>query len=70
MAQDSWEDKEGKNFFGKEAAGVYILARDTGRILALKRSADVQQSHTWGIPGGKMEKGETPEQGAAQREVE
>jgi 8-oxo-dGTP pyrophosphatase MutT (NUDIX family) len=64
----NWEDRDSKSFFGKEAAGVYILARDTGRILALKRSDHVMQSRTWGIPGGKQEEGETPEQGAA-REV-
>jgi 8-oxo-dGTP pyrophosphatase MutT (NUDIX family) len=64
----NWKDRDGRSFFGQEASGVYILARDTGRILALKRSDNVRESRTWGIPGGKTEEGETPEQGAT-REV-
>ncbi|MFH1157296.1 MAG: NUDIX hydrolase [Pseudomonadota bacterium] len=62
------KDTDGMGKWGREGAGVYILARDTGRILALKRSAHVRSPHTWGIPGGKMEEGETPEQTAI-REV-
>ncbi|MCK4944880.1 MAG: NUDIX hydrolase [Alphaproteobacteria bacterium] len=62
------EDIDGTGKWGREGAGVYILARDTGRILALKRSANVRSPRTWGIPGGKMEDGETPEQTAV-REV-
>ncbi|MDP2206058.1 MAG: NUDIX hydrolase [Alphaproteobacteria bacterium] len=65
---DKSEDINGKDLFGREGAGVLILARDTGRILAVKRSDNVQQSRTWGIPGGKIEGGEKPEQAAA-REV-
>ena len=62
------EDMDGSKKFGREGAGVYILAKDTGRILALKRSANVRSPCTWGIPGGKMEEGETPKQTAV-REV-
>lgn len=56
-------------FFGREGAGVLIMAKDTGRVLALKRSDNVQQPRTWGVPGGRMEEGENPYE-AAMREVQ
>lgn len=39
-----------------------------GKILFLKRHADKPQGNTWGLPAGKMEKGEDPRSAAA-REV-
>lgn len=51
-------------YFGSEGAGILVYARDTGRFLAVKRSDNVLQPRTWGIPGGKLEEGETPEEGA------
>lgn len=39
-----------------------------GHILFLHRSENVSQPGTWAIPGGKVEKGETPEQ-AVCREI-
>lgn len=49
-----------------EAAGCYCEWKD--KILLLKRSPHKPQGHTWGIPGGKLEEGETP-RGAVVREV-
>ena len=40
-----------------------------GKILYLKRHADKPQGNTWGLPAGKMEKGEDPRT-AAVREVQ
>ena len=41
-----------------KAAGVWFLARDTGRYLYLLRN-DPKHPGTWGLPGGKIEAGET-----------
>lgn len=46
-------------------AGVLVLARDTGRFLALKRSDHVQHGRTWAVTGGLIDPGETPAQAAA-----
>jgi len=32
-----------------------IAARNTGRVLLLRRSAEVNEGGTWGTPGGKIE---------------
>lgn len=45
-------------------AGVVYIFDNEGRILLQKRADD----HTWCVPGGNMELGETPEQ-AARREA-
>jgi 8-oxo-dGTP pyrophosphatase MutT (NUDIX family) len=45
-------------FPGVETAGCYCEYQD--KILLLQRSTDKSQPHTWGIPGGKMEEGESP----------
>ncbi len=41
-----------------EAAGCYCEWTD--KILLLKRHHQKPQGNTWGVPGGKMEKNETP----------
>lgn len=52
----------------KVGAGV-IFQTPTGRVLLLRRAADEKNyGGHWGLPGGKAEDGETPEQ-AARREV-
>ena len=55
----------GKEFVGKDSkptagAGV-ILVTPEGEALFLKRSDRGDQPGTWGIPGGGIEPGETPE---------
>lgn len=47
------------------AAGIMLI--HDGRVLLLKRAADSDHGGTWGLPGGHIEDGETPEQ-AARRE--
>lgn len=49
-----------------EAAGCFCSFQD--QFLLLKRHPEKPQGETWGIPGGKLEKGETPLKGAI-REV-
>ena len=48
----------------RRGAGILVLARDTGRFMALKRSDHVHNGRTWALAGGLLDPGETPEQGA------
>ena len=41
-----------------KAVGVWFRSRDTGRYLYLLRN-DVKHPGAWGLPGGKIETGET-----------
>ncbi len=58
-------DKDSKNIPIRRGAGILVLARDTGRFLALKRSDHVANGRTWALAGGLLDPGETPEEGAA-----
>lgn len=49
-----------KSFRYKRGAGILVLARDTGRFLAMKRSDHVQHGRTWALTGGLVEPGEEP----------
>lgn len=51
-------------YWGRQAAGILVIAADTRRFLLLKRSGWVNEPYTWGIPGGAIDRGETPRQGA------
>jgi 8-oxo-dGTP pyrophosphatase MutT (NUDIX family) len=51
-------------FWGRAAAGSILIARDTGRVCLAHRSPNVQEPNTWGMWGGAMDKGESPEQTA------
>ena len=55
-------------FWGKEAAGVLFLAKDTRRFMLAHRSPNVEQPNTWGTWGGAINAGETAKQ-AAEREA-
>lgn len=44
-----------------EVASCYCAYED--KILLLKRHPNKSQGNTWGVPAGKMEKGETPRMG-------
>jgi len=49
-----------KNFHPSiEVAGCYCEYED--KILLLKRTPHKHQGDTWGIPGGKLDEGETPQ---------
>lgn len=71
---DRESDQEHKNyyrqtgFYGKIGSGCIILAKDTGRILLPKRSAEVTEPHTWGTWGGAVDIGEDTKY-SAMREV-
>lgn len=55
-------------FWGEEAAGAYLVARDTGRVLLVLRSAHCTQPYTWSCIGGAIDPGEDVEE-ALRREV-
>lgn len=60
-------DKPPKDFSPRvSVVACFIEFED--QVLFLHRSENVSQPGTWGIPGGKIEKGETPEE-AIYREV-
>ncbi len=42
------------NFWGSAGAGILFYAYESDRYLLLKRSAEVQQPNTWGVPGGAV----------------
>lgn len=48
---------------------VAIIIRD-GKVLVARRAADKSFAGKWEFPGGKIEKGETPEQAAAREMME
>lgn len=44
-----------------KVAGVAIIDQDKNKVLAGKRNADRLVGGMWEFPGGKIEKGETPQ---------
>ena len=51
-----------------KVAGAAIIDQDKNKVLAGKRNADRLVGGMWEFPGGKIEKGETPQE-AAKREL-
>ena len=56
--------------WGRRAAGLLVVARDTGRMLLMFRSADVMEPHTWGLPGGKCDGDDSDARACAVREFQ
>ena len=55
-------------FWGTAGAGGVFRAADTGRYLLSFRSKYVNEPHTWGVWGGKLDGSESPED-AVKREI-
>lgn len=51
-------------FWGKKAAGLTLIAKDTGRVLLGLRSESVNEPLTWSNVGGAVDEGEDVEAGA------
>lgn len=49
--------KNGNKYWGKKGAGIFFT--DGDKVLLLKRSEKGDGQGTWGLPGGKVEDGET-----------
>ena len=52
---------------GKHGSATVFILRDDGHVLAVSRGEDVTD---WGMPGGFLERGETPAEGAARELAE
>lgn len=59
---------EANGYYGSRGAGCLVVARSTGRLLLPLRSGEVQEPGTYGVWGGAVDPGLTPEQ-AALREL-
>lgn len=66
---DAFDNKSGEGFWGDMAAGVLPICSVTGRILVAYRSKHVNEPHTYGVFGGKLDDGETSPIEAAKREL-
>ncbi len=53
----------------RPGVGVAVFVKKDGKVLLQKRIG-AHGAHTWGLPGGHMEYGETPEQTAAREAKE
>jgi 8-oxo-dGTP diphosphatase len=49
--------KQGKKYWGRKGAGIFFT--DGKKVLLLKRSNKGDNGGKWGLPGGKVEEGET-----------
>lgn len=48
-------NKSGDTFWGDFGAGILPISKTTGKILVAYRSAYVNEPHTWGVWGGKLD---------------
>lgn len=47
--------RKNPEYWGRAGAGVLPLAKSSGRLLVPFRSLDVNEPHTWGTVGGKLD---------------
>lgn len=59
LGSDYSYDARGRRRWGRRAAGLLIQRDDTGQILLALRSARVLDPGLWGIPGGRVEPGQS-----------
>lgn len=57
-------------FYGNAGAGCLFLSKNTKRFLISYRSGYVEQPYTWGVWGGAINYGESPEEGAIREAYE
>lgn len=58
------QDAEGRVRWGRRAAGILIKRTDINHFLLVLRSESVMDPNVLGIPGGRIEPGESPEEAA------
>lgn len=63
-------DAEGRPRWGRKAAGILIKRTDLDMFLLVVRSQEVMDPGVLGIPGGRVEPGETEEDAAIQEATE
>ena len=49
--------KNGNKYWGRKGAGIFFT--DGKKVLLLKRAEKGDNKNTWGLPGGKVEEGES-----------
>lgn len=54
----------------KKGSGCLIVCKSTDRFLLIQRSDYVASPLTWGLPGGKVENGESPLEAARRETIE
>ena len=50
-----YDNDSGENFWGNIGAGILCVCKKTKRILIGYRSKEVNEPHTWGVIGGKLD---------------
>jgi len=70
--QGDYHETQGDDsrFWGNRGAGILLIAKDTGHILLVHRSAYVNEPGTWGIPGGMIDVEDSSPSEAAKREAQ
>lgn len=63
-------DAQGRPRWGRKAAGILIRRTDSGMFLLVMRSNEVMDPGVLGIPGGRIEPGESEEVAAIQEATE
>jgi 8-oxo-dGTP pyrophosphatase MutT (NUDIX family) len=63
-------DAQGRPRWGRKAAGILIRRTDSGMFLLVMRSNEVMDPGVLGIPGGRVEPGESEEVAAIQEATE
>ncbi|RYF20641.1 MAG: NUDIX hydrolase [Oxalobacteraceae bacterium] len=68
---EHYKARKETGFFGRRGAGALLIAKDTGRIMFVLRSAKVDQPFTWGNVGGAIDEAHANERpvDAAEREI-
>lgn len=59
-----YTNSNGGNFWGDIGAGILPICTTTKRILINHRSEDMNEPNTWGVWGGALDGGYSPEEGA------
>ena len=71
IKEADYDNDSGKGFWGNVGGGVLPIALSTKRFLVPYRSAHVNEPHTWGVIGGKVDnEAEMDIQGEVRREFE
>lgn len=66
---DQFDNKAGSAFWGDAGAGILPICKSTGKILVAYRSEFVNEPHTYGVIGGKLDDPNEKPEDAAKREL-
>lgn len=63
---EHYKELNNTGYWGSAGAGVLFFCSSTKKFLLSLRSGNVEQPGTWGIFGGAIDKGESPEEAAVE----